>query len=222
MAQASPHIFLFIPCYGGQLHASSARSLLALRSACHARGVQLAVELGGGEALIGRARAGMMAAFLKSPATHLLMVDADVGFSPEAVFRLVAAARPLIGGAYLRKHQPAAGSPAWELDLFEGDAAPTDGLRSVAAVGTGFLLVERAAGERITDAHPELRAGLRDVAGATVLEAAMVFDSMIEPETGRYLSDYQAFCRRWRDLGGEVWAHFGLGLSHVGEVEHQA
>jgi hypothetical protein len=221
MAPASPHLALFIHCYGGQLHVGCARSLLALRRACDARGVALTVELGGGEALIGRARAGMMAAFLSGPATHLLMVDADVGFPPEAVFRLLDAGKPVIGGAYPSKRQPPDGAPAWELDRLEGDPAPAEGLQRVAAVGAGFLLIAREAAQRITDAHPELRAGLRDVAGAAVLEAGMVFDSMIEPGTGRYLSDYQSLCRRWRDLGGEVWAHFGLGLSHVGEIEHQ-
>jgi hypothetical protein len=195
--------------------------LLALRNACHERGVQLTVDLGGGEALIGRARAGMLAAFLRGPASHMLMVDADVGFPPEAVFRLLDARKPVIGGAYPCKRQPRGGPTAWELDLIEGDDTPASGLWRVASVGSGFLLIEREAASRITAAHPELRAGLRDVAGATVLEAVMVFDSMIEPETGRYLSDYRAFCRRWRDLGGEVWAHFGLRLTHVGDVEHQ-
>jgi hypothetical protein len=46
----------------------------------------------------------------------------------------------------------------------------------------------------------------------------MVFDSFVEPETGRYLTDFEAFCRRWRDLGGEVWADPGCQVSHLSEV----
>ena len=64
----------------------------------------------------------------------------------------------------------------------------------------------RLAQHEVCDAHPELRASLRDVRGAQTAEAPMVFDSLIEPGTGRYLADLDAFARRWRDLGGEVWA----------------
>jgi hypothetical protein len=28
---------------------------------------------------------------------------------------------------------------------------------------------------------------------------------MVDPDSGRYLSEDYAFCRRWRDMGGKVW-----------------
>ena len=28
---------------------------------------------------------------------------------------------------------------------------------------------------------------------------------MIDPDSGEYLSEDFAFCRRWTDLGGEIW-----------------
>ena len=43
---------------------------------------------------------------------------------------------------------------------------------------------------------------------------------MIEPETGHYLSEDYAFCRRWRDLGGEVWADVEARLTHVGHAAY--
>ena len=43
-----------------------------------------------------------------------------------------------------------------------------------------------------------------------------------ELATGRYLSDHQAFCHRWRALGGEVWIDLAPGLSHVGALVHTA
>ena len=32
-----------------------------------------------------------------------------------------------------------------------------------------------------------------------------LFDTMIEPETKRYLSEDYTFCRRWQQMGGEIW-----------------
>ena len=66
----TPSLCLATPCYAGLAHALYARSLLALGPACAARGVSLEIDLGGGEALIGRARAAMMANFVAGEATH--------------------------------------------------------------------------------------------------------------------------------------------------------
>jgi hypothetical protein len=219
---AATHLFLATPCYGGQLHALYMRSLLDLADACSARGVQLDVELGGGEALIARGRGAVMALFLSTSATHLMFVDADIGFAPEAVFRLLDAGQDVIGGAYPKKAQTPGAPIAWEADPLPGAALEARGLQEVASVGTGFLLISRAAAERMAQGHPELRARLGDLAGGVVAEAVMVFDNLIEPQSGRYLADHQAFCRRWRALGGQVWADFDLGLTHLGEVAHTA
>lgn len=210
---SEPNLYLATPCYGGLAHALYMRSLMALRAACGAEGVALQLDVGGGEALIGRGRASMMAKFLAGPASHLLFVDADVGFEPEAVFRLLRSGRDVVGGIYPRK-APATGfevGPA----LGEPDA---EGFQSVAYVGAGFLLVSRDAAAKICAAHPQLQAGLGDVRGAQVARAVMVFDSFIDADTGLYLADHQAFCRRWRDLGGQVWADLRSTLSHVGEA----
>jgi hypothetical protein len=213
-------IFLASPCYAGLAHALYMRSLLALRPACAARRIGLHVELGGGEALIGRARAAMLAKFLAGQATHLLFVDADIGFSPQAVFRLLDAGLDVIGGAYPTKAQDPARPLAYEFEPLPGQESAASGRRQVASVGAGFLLVSRTAARRIADGYPTLRASLGDMHELGVAEAAMVFESFTDPATGRYLADHQAFCHRWRALGGEVWIDLAAGLSHVGVVTY--
>jgi hypothetical protein len=168
-------LYLASPCYGGVAQARYMRSLLALRIACGQRNIPIQFDLGGGEALVSRARAGMTARFLGSQASHLLFADAGATFSPQAVFAL------LDSGAEVGSSQA------------EGAAQPT------------LLLIGRAAARKVCDAFPELEAGLGDVRNAGAARAAMVFESVIEPGTGRYLPDLQAFVRRWRDLGGQVW-----------------
>jgi hypothetical protein len=39
---------------------------------------------------------------------------------------------------------------------------------------------------------------------------------MIEPATGIYLSEDFSFCKRWTDMGGEIWADLQSRLDHVG------
>jgi hypothetical protein len=43
------------------------------------------------------------------------------------------------------------------------------------------------------------------------------FDTMVDPDSGRYLSEDYAFCRRWRDIGGKVYADLDSQLLHVGQ-----
>ena len=213
-------IFLATPCYAGLAHTLFMRSLLALRPACAERRVGLSVELGGGEALIGRARAAMLAKFLSSQATHLLFVDADIGFSPQAVFRLLDSGKDVIGGAYPKKAQTEGAPLAYEFEPLPGGQPAPDGQAQVASAGTGFLMVSRTAALRMVEAHSAFRARLGDMHELGVAEAVMVFDSFTDPATGRYLSDHQAFCHRWRALGGEVWLDPAPGLSHVGALVH--
>jgi len=41
--------------------------------------------------------------------------------------------------------------------------------------------------------------------GRTDLDRVSIFECMIDPDTGEYLSEDYAFCRRWLALGGEIW-----------------
>lgn len=84
---AQPFIYLASCCYGGVAHARFMRSVLALRAECARRDIALQLDLGGGEALISRARAGMLARFLATTATHLLFVEGDQAFEAEEVLR---------------------------------------------------------------------------------------------------------------------------------------
>ena len=43
-----------------------------------------------------------------------------------------------------------------------------------------------------------------------------LFDCMIDPSTGTYLSEDFAFCQRWTDIGGEIWADLESRIDHVG------
>ena len=58
-------------------------------------------------------------------------------------------------------------------------------------------MITRAGAQRMTEAHPELFARLDDLHAIGIPGAAMVFDPMIDQATGRYLSDIEAFRRRW-------------------------
>jgi hypothetical protein len=230
-----PFIYLATPCYGGMVNLKYMQAVLALQEACRARGIGLHVDLMGGDALITRARSRLAAQFLAhGEATHILFCDADIGFAPENVFRLLEADKPVIAAVcpmkYVDWERARAAGKAEAPDMMAASLGyvvrflPTadnsveveNGIAKVAYGGTGFLMIRREAMQQIVDAHPELHAKMGDMGDRLADEAPMVFETMIEPETGQYLSEDYAFCRRWRDLGGEIWADMEARLSHTG------
>ena len=234
-----PFIYLAVPCYGGNLNLYFVKSMLTLQEACRERGIGLHIDLMGGDALITRARSRLAAQFLAfTQATHILFIDADIGFAPENVFRLLEADKEVIAAVCpLKQINWEKTRAAVKKDIADLQAVSIgyvvrflpnatnevkveNGFAQVAYGGTGFLMIKRAAMQRICDAHPELRARMGDMADTMAPEAVMVFDTMVEPETGQYLSEDYAFCRRWRDLGGEIWADFEARLTHVGHAAY--
>jgi len=232
------HLVVATPCFGGQVSTIYAKSLFALQRAVHSMSnVKLQVHLRDGDALITRARANLVTLFLDDPAaTHLLFIDADIGFTPDQVFRLIESGADVVAGCYPIKRvnwdkagramaagraDLAASSLDYVLELDNPDEVKVvNGFTRVRYAGTGFLMIRRHVLEKMC-AHPEYaplkfhREHSRDALAGSPNRFAL-FECMIDPATGTYLSEDFAFCKRWTDIGGEIWADLDSRLDHVG------
>src|ERR1700742_4343400 len=232
------HLVVATPCFGGQVSSIYASSLFALQRAVHSMSnLELKVHLREGDALIPRARANLVTLFLDDPtATHLLFIDADIGFTPDQVFRLIESGADVVAGCYpikrvnwekakramaAGKQDLAANSLDYVLELDNPDEVKVvNGFTRVRYAGTGFLMIRRQVFEKMC-AHPEyaplkfLREHSRDALAGSPNRFAL-FECMIDPATGTYLSEDFAFCKRWTDIGGELWGDLQSHLDHVG------
>jgi hypothetical protein len=223
------------PCFGGQISLIYAASLFKLQKALYAADeVDLKLLFKDGDALITRARASLAAQFLDDPnATHLLFIDADIGFEPAQVLRLIASGADMCAAIYPIKRidwdkvraamasgrpNPGAAALSYVFEVPNPETVATRaGFAQVRYAGTGFLLIRRAALEKMCAHYPHLRYQRDHSMEAATASANRfaLFDPMID-ESGVYLSEDFSFCRRWTDIGGEIWADLESTLSHVG------
>ena len=243
-ARASPPppavvLYLATPCYGCCMTVQYLASLLSLQGACLQRGVELVVDFIGNESLVQRARNVLTARFVKSKATHLLFIDADIGFDPATVFRLLDHDKDVTTAIYPKKminwqavedkmkagsaEAPQQAGLDFNINLAGTSAQAKNGFVPVLDAATGFMLVKRELLERMNAAFEKELHCVNDIMGtnATVPTYVALFDCMIDPDTRRYLSEDYAFCRRVQQQGGQIWADIASPLVHVGNQMYE-
>lgn len=82
-------LFVGCPMYDGRCHAEFAFALCQLSALCTQLGVPLQIFFASGEALVMKARNAIADQFLRSDATHLMLIDADIGFQALDVMALL-------------------------------------------------------------------------------------------------------------------------------------
>ncbi len=127
-----------------------------------------------GDALITRARASLVSQFLDDPdATHLLFIDADIGFEPDQVLRLIECGADMCAAVYPIKRidwdkvksiveagrpNPAAAALKYVFEVDDPNAVvENSGFVKVRYAGTGFLMIRRQALQRMCAHYPQLR-----------------------------------------------------------------
>jgi hypothetical protein len=235
---ASPSVNLVVatPCFGGQISVLYAASLLKLQKLVRSyTDFNLKILFKDGDALITRARASLVAQFLDDPsATHLLFIDADIGFEPQQVLRLIECGADMCAAVYPikridwdkvketiaadRPNPTAAFNYVFEVDD-PNAVTESVGFVKVCYAGSGFLMIRREAMERMCAHYPKLRFKRDHSLDASTASdnRFALFECMIADD-GTYLSEDFAFCKRWTDVGGEIWADLDSKLAHVGPM----
>lgn len=233
----NPNVIVATPCYGGMVTQRYMQCLIMLLQNAPQRGFSVGVELLGYDSLIPRARNTLVARFLEIPdASHLLFIDADIGFEWTQIERMLRFDEDVVAGMYPLKifewtdaavARIAAGEPVDSATLrYVGvpkdgwQGSLRDGFAPAEFAGGGFLMVKRTAIERMIAAYPQSRySAAHNFAEGQSGPLHALFETMIDPDTREYLSEDFAFCRRWRDIGGSLWLDMQSQLRHIGGHE---
>lgn len=203
-------IHFLTPCYGGNITEVCFSSYLGFTIMAMQNNINFQIDTLSNESNVNRARNSCAAKFLSGDCTHLMFVDADIQFDPKDIVKLINHNKDIVGGIYPQKTLP----PKMVVNTI--DNAKTEGdLIEVGTLGTGFMLVKRRVFEEMIahGATPYV-----DDIGLTQEENSNQYDffQCTIDSKGRYLTEDWSFCRRWRELGGSIWADKTIGLTHVG------
>ena len=231
-------LFIATPMYGGMCAGSYAQSLLNVSSILQKEGHEVLMSFMFNESLITRARNALSQAFLKSDATHMMFIDADINFNPHDVLTMLQADKEIICGIYPKKEinwttvkqAMDAGVPNEQLKYHTGSfvvnlvdyapsvTVPVDQPVEIQNGGTGFMMIKREVFEALKQHVPYYMNDVADL-GNTMLPREKIhefFATSIEEGTQRLLSEDYHFCAIYRKIGGHIYAAPWATLAHIG------
>ena len=242
-------LFLGMPMYGGLLTEPTMHGLLQLQSWSSHAVVNLRFQSMGNESLITRARNTMVSMMMDQTdyvATHLLFIDADIGFEWQNIERLICADKDVACGIYPRKHlhlERVKGILEKEPDISPEDLEAKclgynvnldnpdnlkgeNGFFRVSEAATGMMLVKREVFRKMFKKFPERKYETDQIISGKYYRSDNCYDLFaVGPyETvgqKRYLSEDYYFSRLWQECGGEIWADFAMPLTHYGNRAYQ-
>ena len=242
--ETKPKTSLFVasPMYGGMCNGLYAMGLLQSSQTFATNGIMMYYGFTQNESLITRGRNSLADDFLSTDCTHLMFIDADIGFNPNDIIQMIKADKDIICGIYPKKEidwcrvkeAVEHGVAANELHLhtgsfvvnFAGGVKHVDVQRNepfeIENGGTGFMLIKREVFEKLSEVVPEYRNDMytavqnEDPNHKPKMIKEFFATSICEESGGRLLSEDYHFCKLTRKNGMTIWAAPWVELTHCG------
>ena len=233
-----PKLFVATPMYGGLCTGGYTMGILECVQTFMPHGIQMYYSYMMNESLITRARNGMAYDFMKSDATHLMFIDADISFNPNDIVRMVQADKDIICGLYPKKEinwhlveqavkkgvdyrdlNKYTGS--FVVNLVGGVNEQTGNINEPMEIdngGTGFMLIKRNVFEALVDKVPTYTNDMIQITDKNPQKKIIheFFATSIDEPTNRLLSEDYHFCKLARQNGFKVYAAPWANLTHTG------
>jgi hypothetical protein len=234
---AAPKIMIATPAYGEVFYTPYVSSMLSLTRALQKRGIDFAFNAISYSEIAESRNFLLTHWYDKTDASHLLFVDADMGFPAALITEMIDFDKPLVGAVYPKRtldvkkvaqlaaeeKEPARAitrAQDFVLRPLRGARAASDrpGFIQVEACGSGILLIARGCIDAMLKAMPRIS----DTKAKTTSPLAKNLDRLIRAfdvlyVNGMRLSEDFSFCYRWRHgCKEEVWANIAHEIVHIG------
>jgi hypothetical protein len=209
-------------------------SIIKLQLLLIQKGIQLMIDTTENESLVHRARNVAVGRFMqKTDADYFMFIDADVDFDPQAVVTLLESGHDISVACYPKKcvmwdqardaikkgddRNMAMLSSSLVVNIGSARRPVENGFIEILDGPTGFMLIKRDVFKKLEEKFPELWCK-NDHQNRDFDDYHACFDCMIDPVSKRYLSEDYAFCRRWQQCDGKIYASVATTLGHIGNL----
>ena len=239
-------LYLGMPMYGGMLGENTLHGVLGLQAWTSAQGVGMKLQTMGNESLVSRARNTIVSMYLDDKdyiGTHLLFIDADIGFQPANIERLIRADKDIVCGIYPRKcihwnqvidavrnnpniteDEVSYKSLGYNLNFKDPkNIQLKGGYTEVMEAATGMMLIKRDVFNKMKKAYPERKYKSDQIVNGGKYKSDNCYDlfgvgKIDWDEEERYLSEDYYFSRLWSKIGGKIYADVASPLVHQGNL----
>jgi len=149
-----PSVMIAMPCYDS-VKVSTMISIIKLVQQLAKSGVAVGINTMKSP-LIHQARNYLTSVFLNSDFTHLLFVDSDVEFEPEAVLRMLVAKKDVICTPYRVKSQDV-DQKTYTVEIKKATRMEAGDIMEITAGPTGIMLIHRDVFKKIIEKFPDLK-----------------------------------------------------------------
>ncbi len=202
------------PAQGGNVNLPYALSLANTFVFCQNNGIKITPHIMETGSLLVAERNRIVQAFWESDCTHLLCIDADLGWPPEAIAAMLASGKEFVAGIY-----PARGEKncfIFRPDYLPNGAIKTDQhLLKMKYIPAGFMLIARSVIAKMRDKHPQLYYEPKDPRNNPEPGFAFFNTEIYE---GEFWGEDFTFCRYAGEAGVEIWVDPLIQFNHAGTI----
>lgn len=204
-------LMIATPAYSGNVNVPYAISLSETTFLLMKNNIQVHYNITTSGSLLVAERNRILQMFMDSDCTHILCVDADIGWPAHAVTAMLLSDKEFVAGCY-----PARGEKSF---TFRPTVNPDDSivteknLLKMEYIPAGFMLLKKSAIEKIRAKFPEL---YYEPKHETMKHAKGWCLFNTEVWDGEFWGEDYVFCRRAREAGVDIWVDPMIEFNHAG------
>lgn len=192
------HMYIGTPSRDERCYIGYASSLAYTVAAFIAAGVEVSMNQVRNSCFVSVSRNLLLKQFLDSTATHILMIDDDMSWTPLAPLKMLATGKDFIGGAGPVKHDK----------RFAVTKLSQEGeLYTVREIGAAFIMLSREMVEKMVERYKHLSHPFYE-------GFPRLFEDQHTPT--QWITEDYVFCDRWREMGGKVYCYPDITFEHLG------
>ena len=199
--KAGPSLFICSPSYSGDFNCHFVTSLLQTTRILEEKKIPYTIYFSVYDSLVARSRNDLVDNFLKTDCTHILMIDADQGWTPEAVPNMLSLDKDCLTAAVISR-KPNAEEYAIKIDTNQ-DMTPLvndQGLIKCSSNGVAFAMIKREVFETIKADNP-------------YNQSVYPYFQHFYGKDGSHYGEDTYFINEWNKIG-ETWIYPDITFKH--------